>query len=75
MVNSSGTEPLVYLCVSTRHAVEIVEYPDSRKIGANFAQFAGSAHSATNWRGRSLPAHSPSAIIQPRKVSRETEQS
>ena len=25
----------MYLCVSTRHAVEIVEYPDSKKIGAN----------------------------------------
>jgi uncharacterized cupin superfamily protein len=37
MVNSSGTEPLVYLCVSTKHAVEIVEYPDSRKIGASVA--------------------------------------
>ena len=37
MVNSSGTEPLVYLCVSTKHAVEIVEYPDSGKIGANIA--------------------------------------
>jgi uncharacterized cupin superfamily protein len=29
MVNSSAAEPLVYLCVSTMHGVEIVEYPDS----------------------------------------------
>jgi uncharacterized cupin superfamily protein len=35
MINSCGTEPLVYLCVSTKHAVEIVEYPDSGKIGAS----------------------------------------
>src|SRR5580704_13745221 len=31
MVNSSATDPLVYLCVSTMHRVEIVEYPDSGK--------------------------------------------
>src|SRR3984893_6489074 len=30
MVNSA-TEPLVYLCVSTMHGVEIVEYPDWEK--------------------------------------------
>ena len=37
MVNSSATDPLVYLCVSTMHGVEIVEYPDSRKVGAGVA--------------------------------------
>src|SRR5215471_11921802 len=37
MVNSSATEPLVYLCISTMHPVEIVEYPDSAKIGARVA--------------------------------------
>jgi uncharacterized cupin superfamily protein len=36
MVNSA-TEPLVYLCVSTMHGVEIVEYPDSEKVGARVA--------------------------------------
>src|ERR1700732_621814 len=37
MVNTSGAEPLVYLCVSTMHGVEIVEYPDSGKVGAGVA--------------------------------------
>ena len=37
MVNSSATDPLVYLCVSTMHRVEIVEYPDSGKVGASVA--------------------------------------
>jgi uncharacterized cupin superfamily protein len=37
MVNSSATDPLVYLCVSTMHGVEIVEYPDSGKVGAGVA--------------------------------------
>jgi hypothetical protein len=37
MVNSSATEPLVYLRVSTMHGVEIVEYPDSGKVGAGVA--------------------------------------
>jgi uncharacterized cupin superfamily protein len=37
MVNSSAAEPLVYLCVSTMHGVEIVEYPDSGKVGAGVA--------------------------------------
>jgi uncharacterized cupin superfamily protein len=43
MVNASGIEPLVYLCLSTKHAVEIVEYPDSGKIGANVADPASSS--------------------------------
>jgi uncharacterized cupin superfamily protein len=37
MVNVSTTDPLVYLCVSTMRGAEIVEYPDSGKIGANVA--------------------------------------
>jgi uncharacterized cupin superfamily protein len=32
MIND-GNEPLVYLCFSTRPNVEIVGYPDSKKIG------------------------------------------
>ena len=30
-------EPLVYLCVSTMHGAEIVEYPDSGKVGVGVA--------------------------------------
>lgn len=30
MIND-GTVPLVYLCVSTRHMVDVVTYPDSKK--------------------------------------------
>ena len=30
-------EPLVYLCISTVRGAEIVEYPDSGKIGAGVA--------------------------------------
>jgi uncharacterized cupin superfamily protein len=37
MVNISTAEPLVYLCVSTMHGAEIVEYPDSGKVGAGVA--------------------------------------
>jgi uncharacterized cupin superfamily protein len=37
MVNVSTTEPLVYLCISTTHGAEIVEYPDSAKVGASVA--------------------------------------
>jgi uncharacterized cupin superfamily protein len=37
MVNSSPTDPLLYLSVSTMHGVEIVEYPDSTKVGAGVA--------------------------------------
>src|SRR6516164_2223914 len=37
MVNVSATEPLVYLCISTMLGAEIVEYPDSGKIGAGVA--------------------------------------
>jgi hypothetical protein len=37
MVNSSAAESLVYLCVSTMHGVEIVEYPDSGKVGVGVA--------------------------------------
>jgi uncharacterized cupin superfamily protein len=32
MIND-GTEPLVYLCVSTRLKTEVVGYPDSNKVG------------------------------------------
>jgi uncharacterized cupin superfamily protein len=31
MIND-GTAPLVYLCVSTRHMVDVVGYPDSKKV-------------------------------------------
>lgn len=31
MIND-GDEPLVYLCVSTRHKCEVVGYPDSNKV-------------------------------------------
>ena len=37
MVNVSTAEPLVYLCISTMRGAEIVEYPDSGKIGAGVA--------------------------------------
>jgi hypothetical protein len=37
MVNVSTAEPLVYLCISTMRGAEIVEYPDSRKVGAGVA--------------------------------------
>jgi uncharacterized cupin superfamily protein len=37
MVNSLAAEPLVYFCVSTMHGVEIVEYPDSGKVGVGVA--------------------------------------
>jgi uncharacterized cupin superfamily protein len=33
MIND-GNVPLVYLCVSTLHKVEVVGYPDSRKVAA-----------------------------------------
>jgi hypothetical protein len=32
-----AAEPLVYLCVATMHGVEIVEYPDSGKVGVGVA--------------------------------------
>src|SRR6516164_10844887 len=37
MVNVSTVKPLVYLCISTMRGAEIVEYPDSGKIGAGVA--------------------------------------
>ena len=37
MVNVSAAEPLVYLCISTISGAEIVEYPDSGKVGARVA--------------------------------------
>ena len=37
MVNVSAAEPLVYLCISTMRGAEIVEYPDSGKVGAGVA--------------------------------------
>ena len=37
MVNASASEPLVYLCISTMIGAEIVEYPDSGKIGTGVA--------------------------------------
>jgi hypothetical protein len=37
MVNISTAEPLVYLCISTMRGAEIVEYPDSGKVGAGVA--------------------------------------
>ena len=37
MVNISTAEPLVYLCISTMREAEIVEYPDSGKVGASVA--------------------------------------
>jgi uncharacterized cupin superfamily protein len=37
MVNVSAAEPLVYLSISTMLGAEIVEYPDSGKIGARVA--------------------------------------
>jgi uncharacterized cupin superfamily protein len=37
MVNVSAAEPLVYLCISTMLGTEIVEYPDSGKVGARVA--------------------------------------
>ncbi|MFO7177175.1 MAG: cupin domain-containing protein [Pseudomonadota bacterium] len=30
---NDGDEPLVYLCLSTKHKCEIVGYPDSNKVG------------------------------------------
>jgi uncharacterized cupin superfamily protein len=33
-VINTGTVPLRYLALSTRHTVEVVGYPDSKKIGA-----------------------------------------
>jgi uncharacterized cupin superfamily protein len=29
---NDGTEPLVYLCISTQHKCEVVGYPDSKKV-------------------------------------------
>ena len=41
MIND-GTEPLVYLCISTQHKCEVVGYPDSKKVamaaGPSFQQ-------------------------------------
>src|SRR5215831_18500448 len=34
---SRTAEPLVYLCISTMRRAEIVEYPDSGKVGAGVA--------------------------------------
>jgi len=31
MIND-GSEPLIYLCVSTKHKCEVVGYPDSKKV-------------------------------------------
>jgi uncharacterized cupin superfamily protein len=35
---NDGTEPLVYLCVSTLHKTEVVGYPDSKKVGVRAAE-------------------------------------
>ena len=40
MIND-GTEPLVYLALSTSHKAEIVGYPDSKKIGIAAAEAPG----------------------------------
>jgi uncharacterized cupin superfamily protein len=37
MVNTSADAPLVYLCVSTQHSPDVVEYPDSGKLGIGAA--------------------------------------
>jgi uncharacterized cupin superfamily protein len=34
MVNTSETEPLVYLCLSTTDDTDVIFYPDSKKVGA-----------------------------------------
>jgi uncharacterized cupin superfamily protein len=52
MIND-GTEPLVYLCVSTMHGCEVVYYPDSKKFGAR-AGVHDKQWMRTLWRGDSL---------------------
>ena len=54
MIND-GDEPLVYLCVSTTHPVEVVEYPDSNKRGTRVGDsYYGELWFRTLWRGESL---------------------
>jgi len=48
---NSGEAPLRYLCLSTKNPVEVVGYPDSKKIGA----LAGAAGSADKWVGKFFP--------------------
>ena len=37
VVNVSAAEPLVYICISTMLGAEIVEYPNSGKVGDRVA--------------------------------------
>ena len=81
MVNSSATDPLVYLCVSTMHRVEIVEYPDSGKVGAELpirqARLASAALASsvpgvarsTTGRESPRPARDSSGLTLPDGVS------
>jgi uncharacterized cupin superfamily protein len=47
-VKNSGETTLKYLCFSTKHSVEVVAYPDSKKIGIRAAPH-GAGFNDPNW--------------------------
>ncbi len=54
MIND-GTEPLIYLCVSSNSAkVDVVGYPDSRKVAASAGTFDKPIHRWISRQGESL---------------------
>jgi uncharacterized cupin superfamily protein len=54
MINE-GTEPLVYLCVSASvHKVDVVGYPDSKKVAATAGTFDKPIHRWISRQGESL---------------------
>lgn len=54
MIND-GTEPLVYLCVSaSAQKVDVVAYPDSKKVAASAGTFEKPVHRWISRQGESL---------------------
>ncbi len=46
---NSGTTPLRYLCFSTMSPVEVVGYPDSKKVAARATESAATAQKGQYW--------------------------
>ena len=54
MIND-GTEPLLYLCVSASvQKVDVVAYPDSKKVAASAGSFEKPIHRWISRQGESL---------------------
>ena len=59
MINT-GSAPLKYLCFSTSATVEVVGYPDSKKIAVSAAASAADARAGKSW-ARQIFKEQPSA--------------